>query len=161
MTSAASRVPHGFRWRNPVHLLACGFGSGLMPQAPGTYGTALAIPLYLLLVPLPLTGYLAVLALLTLLGIWACDRAARDFGVHDHQSIVWDEVLGYLVTMALAPPGWLAIVAGFVLFRFFDIIKPWPIRQVDRRVEGGFGIVLDDLLAGVYAGLVLQLLRFI
>ena len=92
------------------------------------------------------------------LGVWICDRTARDLGVHDHPAIVWDEVIGYFVTMITAPPGWVWIVAGFALFRLFDILKPWPIRWIDRHVHGGVGIMLDDVLAGVFAWLSMQLI---
>ncbi|NVK41838.1 MAG: phosphatidylglycerophosphatase A [Oceanospirillaceae bacterium] len=144
--------------RNPVHFLAFGFGSGLAPKAPGTFGTLAAVPLYLLLAPLPLTGYLLVLVLATLLGIWLCDRTAKDLGVHDHPGIVWDEFVGFWITMLAVPPTWYWILTGFALFRLFDIWKPWPIRVADRGVGGGFGIMLDDILAGLYALLALQLL---
>lgn len=147
-------------WRNPAHFLAFGLGSGAAPVAPGTFGTLAAIPLYLLLAPLPLWGYLLAVLAVSLLGIWLCDRTSRDLGVHDHPGIVWDEFAGYLVTMIAAPPGWLWIVVGFILFRLFDILKPWPIRWIDRRVHGGFGIMLDDLLAGVFAALALQALAW-
>lgn len=146
------------RLSDPVHFLALGFGSGLAPHAPGTFGTLAAVPLYLLLAGLPLWIYLAVTAVVCTAGIWICDRAARDFGVHDHPAIVWDEIAGFLVTMIAAPAGVIWIVAGFLLFRFFDIFKPWPIGLLDRRVQGGLGIMLDDLLAGVYAAMVLQIL---
>ncbi len=146
------------RLSDPVHFLALGFGSGLAPHAPGTFGTLAAVPLYLLLAGLPLWIYLAVTAVACTAGIWICDRAARDFGVHDHPAIVWDEIAGFLVTMIAAPAGVIWIVAGFLLFRFFDIFKPWPIGLLDRRVQGGLGIMLDDLLAGVYAAMVLQIL---
>lgn len=156
-----NRVPASV-WRNPAHFLACGFGSGAAPVAPGTFGTLAAIPLYLLLEPLALWTYLAVTTLLFLVGIGLCDTTARDFGVHDHGGIVWDEIVGYLVTMIAAPPGWIWIVLGFFLFRFFDILKPWPIRRLDRGVGGGLGIMVDDLLAGVYAALALNLIaRFL
>ncbi|GGO78395.1 phosphatidylglycerophosphatase A [Marinobacterium nitratireducens] len=144
--------------RNPVHFLAFGFGSGLAPKAPGTFGTLAAVPLYLLLAPLPLPGYVLALVLATLLGIWLCDRTARDLGVHDHPGIVWDEFVGFWITMLAVPLTWYWVLAGFLLFRLFDIWKPWPIRVADRRVDGGFGIMLDDILAGAYAWLVLQLL---
>jgi phosphatidylglycerophosphatase A len=101
--------------------------------------------------PLALMPYLAVVALLFLVGIPICAHTANRLGVHDHPGIVWDEIVGYLVTMAFAPAGWLWVAAGFVLFRLFDIVKPWPIRWCDRKVHGGFGIMLDDLLAGVFA----------
>lgn len=149
-----NRVPPSV-WRNPVHFLACGFGSGAMPVAPGTFGTLVAIPIYLLLEPLALWTYLAVTALLFLVGIGLCETTARDFGVHDHGGIVWDEIVGYLVTMSLAPSGWQWIVAGFLLFRLFDILKPWPIRSLDRGVTGGVGIMIDDFLAGIYSAVIL------
>ncbi len=136
---------------HPVDFLALGFGSGMTPLAPGTAGTVVAIPLYLLMQPLALIPYLAVVALLFLVGIPICAHTANRLGVHDHPGIVWDEIAGYLVTMAFAPAGWLWVAAGFVLFRLFDIVKPWPIRWCDRKVHGGFGIMLDDLLAGVFA----------
>ncbi|MFW1676578.1 phosphatidylglycerophosphatase A [Pontibacter sp. JAM-7] len=147
-------------WRNPIHFLAFGCGSGAIPKAPGTFGTLAAILPYLWLQHLSLPWYLLMLLLTTLVGIWLCDRTAKDLGVHDHGGIVWDEFVGFWLTMTLAPAGWTWIVLGFVLFRIFDILKPWPIGWVDRKVSGGLGIMLDDLLAGVYAALVLQLLVF-
>ncbi len=143
---------------DPVHLLATGFGAGLLPKAPGTFGTLAAVPFYLLLARLPLSVYLVALVLGILAGIWICGRTSRDLGVHDHPGIVWDEFAGFFVTMIAAPAGWLWVVVGFVLFRVFDILKPWPIGWLDRRVQGGVGIMLDDLLAGAYAWVVLQLL---
>ena len=145
--------------RNPLHLLAFGFGSGLAPKAPGTFGTLAALPIYLLMQDLSLPVYLGLVVAGSLLGIWICGRTSRDLGVHDHGGIVWDEIIGYLLTMAFAPPGWVWWLVGFVLFRFFDILKPWPIRWLDRQVAGGFGIMLDDLLAGVFAGIVMLLLE--
>ncbi len=142
----------------PRRLLALGFGSGLSPVAPGTFGTLAAVPLYLLLQPLPLIYYLAILIVTFLLGIWLCDVTARQLGVHDHPGIVWDEFVGYWITMLMAPTGWLWVAVGFVLFRCFDILKPWPIRWIDQRVGGGFGIMLDDVLAGIYGLIVLQLI---
>jgi len=141
---------------NPAHFLSFGFGSGLAPVAPGTFGTLAAVPLFWLLSQLPLAIYLLIVAGGTLLGIWLCGFTARTLGVHDHGAIVWDEVIGYLITMILAPAGWPWAVIGFVLFRLFDIIKPWPIRWADRHVGGGLGIMLDDVLAGIMAWLVLQ-----
>ncbi len=142
--------------RNPAHLLSFGFGSGLAPKAPGTFGTLAAVPFYWLLSGLSLPLYLALTALAALLGIWLCGYTARRLGEHDHPSIVWDEFVGYFITMIAAPAGWQWPVLGFVLFRLFDILKPWPIRWIDRHVHGGFGIMLDDVLAGVMAWLVLQ-----
>jgi len=143
---------------SPIYWLAIGLGSGLAPKAPGTAGTLLAIPLYLLLESLWMWQYLAVVVIGFLAGIWICATAARQLGVHDDPSIVWDEVIGFLITMIAAPPGWLWIGVGFVLFRIFDIVKPWPIRIIDQRVSGGLGIMLDDVLAGIYAMIVLQVL---
>lgn len=151
-----SKQPCARVFRDPVHFLALGFGSGCAPKAPGTFGTLAAIPLYLLMQPLPLWIYLLLTAAGFALGVWVCDRAARDLGVHDHPAIVWDEVIGYFVTMIAAPPGWPWIVVGFGLFRLFDILKPWPIRRADQRIGGGFGIMFDDLLAAGYAWLALQ-----
>ncbi len=149
------------RLANPVHFLALGFGSGLAPRAPGTMGTLAAVPLYLLLAGLPPWLYLLVTGVVIVAGIWICDRAARDFGVHDHPAIVWDEIAGFLVTMIAVPVGVFWVVLGFVLFRLFDILKPWPIRWLDRRVHGGLGIMADDVLAGVFAAVVLHLLVFL
>ena len=139
------------KFGNPVYWIAIGFGSGLAPKAPGTFGTLVAVPLYLLMNELLMWQYLAVVALATGIGIWICGVAARQMGVHDDPSIVWDEIVGFLITMIAVPPGWIWIVVGFVLFRFFDIAKPWPIRVIDRRVSGGMGIMMDDVLAGVFA----------
>jgi phosphatidylglycerophosphatase A len=145
-------------WRNPIHFLAFGFGSGASPVAPGTAGTALAVLIYLLLPTMNVVSYsLFVLASL-IMGIWLCGKTSRDLGVHDHGGIVWDEFTGFWLTMLMAPPGWIYVVAGFLLFRFFDIVKPWPIRWVDRQVHGGLGIMMDDVLAGLMAMVCLQLL---
>ena len=141
--------------RDPGHFLALGFGSGLAPRAPGTFGTLAAIPVYLLCAQLPLMVYLLVVAAAFAVGVYLCGRTARALGVHDHPGIVWDEVVGYLMTMAFAPSGWLWVVLGFVCFRLFDILKPWPIRVLDRSVHGGLGIMIDDALAGVLAALCL------
>ena len=141
---------------NPVDLLALGFGAGLVPIGPGTAGTLVAIPLYLVLQPLGLLHYLLVVALAFVAGIGICAHAARRLGVHDHSGIVWDEIVGYLVAMTAAPGGWEWVAGGFVLFRLFDIAKPWPIRWLDRQVHGGLGIMLDDVLAGLMACAVLH-----
>jgi phosphatidylglycerophosphatase A len=143
-----------------VLLLAFGFGSGLAPKAPGTIGTLAAIPLYLLLAKLPLIGYVLVVLLSFMVGCWLCGEAAKQLGVHDFGGIVWDEFVGYWITMFAAPAGWLWIALAFVLFRLFDIWKPWPIRTADKQVQGGLGIMLDDVLAGLYAWLCLQALAY-
>jgi phosphatidylglycerophosphatase A len=145
-------------WRRIVHFFAFGFGSGKAPVAPGTFGTLVGIPIYLLLEPLAIYIYVAAVAGMFAAGVWVCRVTERDLGVHDHPSIVWDEIVGYLITMFLAPAGWMWPALGFVLFRLFDIWKPFPIRQLERRIQGGFGNMLDDALAAVYAWLVLQAL---
>lgn len=144
--------------RKPNLLLAFGFGSGLSPVMPGTVGTLAAIPLYYVLQHLAPLGYTLAVVLACLAGVFICGRAARALGEHDHSGIVWDEFVGYWITMAFVPLNWLWIAVGFALFRFFDIVKPWPITWVDKKVHGGMGIMLDDILAGVAAALVLQLI---
>lgn len=143
-------------FRNPVHFLAFGLGSGAAPVAPGTFGTLAAVPLYLLLARLPLGLYLLVLLLAFALGVWLCGRCAEDIGEHDHGGIVWDEFVGFWLTMVAAPEGWQWVLAGFLLFRFFDVLKPFPINYFDKHVRGGLGIMLDDALAGAFAWFVLQ-----
>ena len=137
--------------RNPSHLLAFGFGSGLAPVAPGTFGTLVGIPFFLLFSLTSLPLYLLLTVLMFLVGVVVCERCSRDLGVHDHSGIVWDEITGFLVTMIAVPFEWHWVLSGFLLFRFFDILKPWPIRWFDRRVGGGFGIMVDDLIAGLFA----------
>jgi phosphatidylglycerophosphatase A len=144
-------------WSDPVHWLAFAGGAGCVPRAPGTAGTLVAIPLYLVAVQLPLIYFIGLTAVMFIVGVGICDRCSRDLGVHDHPGIVWDEVVGYFVTMLAAPTGWLWWLLGFALFRLFDIWKPWPIRQLDARVSGGFGIMLDDVVAGLFALASLQL----
>lgn len=128
-------------------------------MAPGTWGTVAAIPLYLLLVGWGWWLYIGITTVLLLLGVWLSARSAEALGVHDHPAIVWDEIVGFLVAMIGSPADWQWICGGFVLFRIFDIIKPWPIRQIDERVSGGWGIMLDDLLAGMFAAVVLMVSR--
>lgn len=142
--------------RNPVHFLAFGFGSGLAPKAPGTFGTLAAIPVWYLAAQLPLAGYVAVLLVVIAVGPYLCGRTASDLGVHDHPGIVWDEIAGFLLTMLLVPVSWYGALAGFALFRLFDIAKPWPIGWLDRQVHGGTGIMIDDLVAALYAAVCLH-----
>ena len=142
---------------SPANFLGLGLGSGLSPIMPGTAGTLAAIIPYLFLQHLPLTAYLLVIVITALVGIKICDATAKSLGVHDHGSIVWDEFVGFWITMIAAPTGWQWILAGFILFRFFDIVKPWPISWLDKHVDGGFGIMIDDVVAGLMAFLCLQL----
>lgn len=145
-------------WSHPANLFALGFGSGLAPKAPGTFGTLMAVPLYwYLLQGLPLMTYLVVIAVTFAIGIWLCDTSAKNLGVHDHPGIVWDEFVGFWITCIALPAGWIWLLWAFVLFRFFDILKPWPIRWLDSKVPGGLGIMVDDVLAGIYALVLIQL----
>lgn len=145
---------------HPVHFLSLGMGSGLAPFAPGTAGTLLAVLIYIPLSTLSATFYSLVLVSGSLLGIYLCQQTSNRLGVEDHPAIVWDEFLGYWLTMFMAPSGWMWIVLGFVLFRLFDIWKPWPIRVIDHKVKGGLGIMLDDLLAGAYALVIMQVINY-
>jgi phosphatidylglycerophosphatase A len=145
-------------WGDPLVFLACGLGTGLSPVAPGTFGTLLGLPLFWILGRLPPAGYLLAVALLFVLGIGLCRRAARVLKRADPPQVVWDEVVGYLVTLFAAPAGWMWMVVGFVAFRLCDILKPWPASWLDRRCHGGFGIMADDLVAGLYAWGMVQLL---
>jgi phosphatidylglycerophosphatase A len=140
-------------FRDPVLFLAFGFGSGLAPKAPGTAGTLAAVPLYLWLSQFSQSVYLAAVVLVAFAGVWICGRASARLGGHDHPGIVWDEFAGYLVTMIPASGSWISLLAGFILFRLFDIWKPWPISVADKSISGGAGIMLDDLLAGIPAAL--------
>lgn len=137
--------------RNPVHLLAFGLGSGLSPFAPGTMGTIAGLILYLPLAMLAWPWYLGIVLTAFLFGIYLCGKTSADLGVHDHGGIVWDEFVGYWLTMLWIPFDWVWIVAGFVLFRLFDIVKPWPIGWLDKKLGGGLGIMLDDVIAGLLA----------
>ena len=152
-------------YSNPIYFLAYGFGSGLAPRAPGTAGTLVGVIVYVLLTPASNWLYWLITAVLFVLGIFICGYSARRLGVEDPGEVNWDEVVGYLITMAimphalLVPGGWLWVALGFALFRAFDIFKPWPIRWFDRNIGGGFGIMLDDLIAAIPAAAVLYILR--
>ncbi|MBL4297451.1 phosphatidylglycerophosphatase A [Vibrio fluvialis] len=162
MTNPKSRLS----MTNPWHLLATGFGSGLSPVVPGTMGTLASVPFYLLLAQLPLTLYIVVVIAASLIGIKICQVTSDDMKVHDHGSIVWDEFAGFWITMLIVPVlqlpvfEWKWLLAGFMLFRFFDMVKPWPIGWLDKRVHGGLGIMLDDLVAGVMSALALALVGY-
>jgi len=146
----------------PTGFVAFGFGSGLSRFAPGTAGTVAAIPFAILLKSLPLAWFWLLLGVFFLAGIYFCDVASKRLGQHDPGGIVWDEMVAYWLTVAFLPISWPWWLAAFFLFRFFDIWKPWPIRQVEKRFGGGLGIMLDDILAALYAMLILALCaRFI
>ena len=139
-------------------LLATWWGVGFCPLAPGTVGTLAAIPLFLILSLLPFWLYLLFVLVLALLACWAAGRAEAVFKRQDPQAVVIDEVVGFLVVMIALPPTWPSLLAGFILFRAFDIIKPPPIRFLERTVPGGYGVVLDDVLAALYAHIALRIL---
>ena len=145
-------------WQNPTYFIAFGFGSGLLPIAPGTWGTLAAMPIYWLLSGASWMVYLTMTLLAFGLGVFVCDKVSTDLGVHDYSGIVWDEVVGYLLTMFLVPVSISWMIIGFLLFRVFDIWKPQPIRYVDQHTQGGWGIMLDDVLAAIPAWMVMQLL---
>ena len=146
-----AHIPTRILFKNVWCFLGLGFGSGLAPKAPGTFGTLAGIPLYLLASAMHVEYYIALTFVLFLIGIPICSNTEKGIGIQDHSGIVWDEVVGLLITMTFLPPTWAGIAIGFASFRFFDVIKPWPIRWFDRRVHGGFGIMLDDAIAGIMA----------
>lgn len=143
--------------RDPVLLLATGLGSGLLPKAPGTFGTLAALVPWMALAALPWPAYLGVVVLAAVAGIWLCGAAAHKMGEEDPGSIVWDEWVGLWLALAWVPLEWPWVLAGFALFRLFDVLKPGPVGWLDRRFGGGLGIMLDDLAAGLLAAGLLQL----
>jgi phosphatidylglycerophosphatase A len=152
------RIPARRVFTDPYCFLGFGFGTGLAPIAPGTFGTLAAIPLYLALSGLSAPLYGAIVVGLFLIGVPICQRCEDRLGVSDHGGIVWDEIVGYLITLTAVPFSWPAAGLGFVLFRIFDILKPWPIKRLDRTLHGGFGVMLDDAVAGLFAAACLHLL---
>ncbi len=152
------KIPARLIFTNPINFLAFGFGSGLTPKAPGTFGTLACIPLYLLLSDLTFIDYAIVCVLIFVVGIYICGYAAKAINTHDHPGIVWDEFAGFLVTMAGVTFSWQNLILGFALFRVFDIFKPWPINWLDKKVSGGLGIMIDDIIAGLFALSGLQLI---
>ena len=145
---------------DPVHLLAFGFGTGLAPKAPGTVGSIPGLLIAWFAMPYSLGVQLAIGALLVISGIWICGESARRIGVHDHSGIVWDEIAGMYLVAFWLPPDLTLWALAFGLFRLFDIVKPWPISDLDHRIPGGLGIMLDDLVAALYAAIFLGLGRW-
>ena len=145
--------------RSPVLLLAFGFGSGLSKKAPGTVGSLVALVIWILIADLALIPYITFLIISGLIGIYICGVASEKLGVHDHGGIVWDEFVGLWIAMICLPVSWLSIILGFGLFRFFDIVKPWPISWFDNNIRGGFGIMIDDIVAGAVTALLMAILR--
>jgi phosphatidylglycerophosphatase A len=143
--------------RHPVYCLGLGFGSGLAPKAPGTFGTLAAIPLVFAMQYVSTTLYAVITLIAAIAGFWICARTAEAMGEHDHPAIVWDEIAGYMIAMFALPFSWVNVILAFVLFRFFDIYKPGPIGWCDRNLKGGTGIMMDDLLAGIASAGVIHL----
>jgi phosphatidylglycerophosphatase A len=148
-------------FRSPVLFLATGCGAGYAPLAPGTAGSAVGVLLFYVLSSLPLPWYIAITVFVTLASIWCAGTAERMLGTNDPPQVVIDEIAGQLITLAALPAHWTYMLGGFLLFRLLDIIKPWPANRINRDMHGGAGIVLDDVVAGVYANIVLQIARII
>lgn len=146
---------------SPASFLAFGFGTGLSPVAPGTFGSLPGLLIVLALSPVSLISYLVITLIACVAGVWICGVASSQLGTHDHGGIVWDEIVGIMVTMIAVPLSPLTLIAGFCLFRLFDIWKPWPIGWVDKKVQGGFGIMIDDVIAGVAACICLHLIVYL
>jgi phosphatidylglycerophosphatase A len=145
--------------RDPIHFLALGFGAGLSPRAPGTAGTLVAVPLVMFIGSFGWTVHAVVTVLLCIVGVVICDLSAKKMQVHDHPGIVWDEIAGFAITMLAVPHTWYWLLLGFGVFRVLDIVKPWPIREADHRLRGGLGIMLDDVMAGIFAAVILYALN--
>jgi phosphatidylglycerophosphatase A len=143
--------------RHPAGWIASGFGSGFSPRAPGTVGTAVAMLPWLWLRTLPLPYYALVVLLAFVIGVWASTWVVRRGGVQDPQVVVWDEFVGVWIALIAAPAGWIWMLAGFALFRLFDIWKPWPVNWADEKIGGGLGVMLDDVFAGFYALIVMEI----
>lgn len=148
-------------WRDPIHFVACGFGLGASPIMPGTFGTLFGVLIFLMIAKLDLLPYLLITTALIVIGVYLCGRTSRDFGVDDHSSIVWDEIASFPLVMAAIPITWYYLLAGFIIFRAVDIVKPWPIDWLERRVRGGFGVMLDDMLSAFAAWVVLYCVTLI
>jgi phosphatidylglycerophosphatase A len=151
-------------WSDPFYFVAFGFGSGLVPWAPGTWGSLVGLLCYVLAVQVAgldpvFFGLVTLIAAVT--GVYVCGRVARELGVHDHKGIVWDEIVGIWLVLAALPVGWHWPLVAFVLFRTFDILKPWPIGWIDSKVGGGLGIMLDDIAAAVPAWIIIQMMSWI
>ena len=145
--------------KSPSLFFAFGMGSGLAPKAPGTAGTLVALLIWFFLADLPLEIYMVIVAIAAIFGTYVCGKAAKDLGIHDHPGIVWDEFVGLWIAMIGLPVTWSSIIAGFFLFRVFDILKPWPIGWIDKNFHGGLGIMLDDVVAGLATAIVISAVR--
>ncbi len=142
-------------WTNPLHFIACAFGFGALPWMPGTWATLACIPIVLALKHFPEWFYFMITAGMIILGIWVCGVTNRDFGTDDHPACAWDEMASFPIVMFHISAIWWHLLLGVILFRFFDILKPWPIRWVDRNWHNGFGVMMDDVLAAIFAWIIL------
>lgn len=146
---------------HPAHFFALGFGSGLAKKAPGTFGTVVGLPLFWLISPYSLAVQLTIISILFLAGIYFCDKTGKALGISDHGGIVWDEIVAIMLVLTFTENQWQWWLSAFVAFRLFDIWKPFPIRQCDARIKGGFGVMFDDLLAAIYAIASLKALQWL
>lgn len=160
--SNPNQFTQNVRLYNPIHLLAVGLGSGMSPIMPGTIGSLAAIPLWFLFYQLEWELYWLCLVIAFIVGCYLCDKTSKDTQTHDSGHIVWDEFIGMWMTLFFIPQvTWIWILLAFVAFRLFDIVKPWPIKWFDQKVSGGFGIMIDDVIAGIFSSLIIYLLTFI
>ena len=153
------RPPHSL-WTNPIHFITCGFGTGAFPWMPGTVGTLFAVPLTIMLSHTSVAFYIAFCVFLFLIGVYGCEKTNRDFGSSDHPATVIDEIAAFPITLIGIPLTGFHLLIAFFLFRFFDIVKPWPICWFDQHVHGGFGVMLDDLLAALATYAILLIITF-
>lgn len=157
-----SRLPSfRFLFSHPNHFISLGFGSGLAKKAPGTFGTLIGLPLFWLIAPYSIGQQLIIITALFVLGIYFCTFTGRALGIVDHGSIVWDEIVAIMLVLTFTPLQWQWWLAAFILFRLFDIWKPYPIHQLEAKFKNGFGVMFDDLLAAIYAIICLQCLIWV
>lgn len=147
-------------WRNPFYFIAFGFGAGTIPYAPGTFGTLMAIPFFILLNTFTLPIYVTLVGAIVIFSIILSDQISKKLQIHDHPGMCLDEFCGFFITMTNAPMSWAWILFGFILFRFFDIVKPWPIRFLDENIGGGLGMILDDIVAGLFSMIIIQIMLY-
>ncbi len=147
--------------QHPAHFFGLGFGSGLAKKAPGTFGTLVGFPLFLLIATLSMSTQLSIICLLFLIGIYFCGITGKNLGVADHGGIVWDEIVAMMLVLTFTPNQWQWWLVAFLLFRLFDIWKPYPIKQFDAKLKNGFGVMFDDLLAAIYAIICLKGLQWL
>jgi phosphatidylglycerophosphatase A len=154
------RPSRAFAFAHPAHFIALGFGTGLVPVAPGTAGTLLAFPVFVLLDAfLPPLSLFGAIVFFFGVGIWACGRTGHDLGIGDHGAMNWDEMVATLLVLLFTPPDWAWWTFAFLAFRFFDVVKPPPIRHLERTVKGGLGVMFDDIVAAFYTLLLIALVK--